>query len=156
MGRICGSWGYVGILAAGNNYPVVAGSLGQTIEMPGCWKEEREKRREEKRREEKRREEKRREEKRREGEGMKGGKGGEGRERECLCVLWCMSVRATLRPGVLMHAFNPSTWEAEAGGFLSSGPAWSTEWVPGQPGLHRETLSREKKKKKKKKNKNPK
>jgi hypothetical protein len=20
-------------------------------------------------------------------------------------------------------------------------PAWSTEWVPGQPGLHRETLS---------------
>jgi hypothetical protein len=26
-------------------------------------------------------------------------------------------------------------------------PAWSTEWVPGQPGLPRETLSREKKKK---------
>jgi hypothetical protein len=25
------------------------------------------------------------------------------------------------------HAFNPSTWEAEAGGFLSSRPAWSTE-----------------------------
>jgi hypothetical protein len=24
------------------------------------------------------------------------------------------------------HAFNPSTWEAEAGGFLSSRPAWST------------------------------
>jgi hypothetical protein len=21
-------------------------------------------------------------------------------------------------------------------------PAWSTEWVPGQPGLYRETLSR--------------
>jgi hypothetical protein len=38
-------------------------------------------------------------------------------------------------------AFNPSTWEAEAGGFLSSRPAWSTERVPGQPGLHRETLS---------------
>ena len=34
------------------------------------------------------------------------------------------------------------TREAEAGGFLSSKPAWSTEWVPGQPGLHRETLSR--------------
>jgi hypothetical protein len=43
---------------------------------------------------------------------------------------------------VVVHAFNPSSWEAEAGGFLSSRPAWSTEWVPGQPGLHRETLSR--------------
>jgi hypothetical protein len=42
----------------------------------------------------------------------------------------------------MVHAFNPSTWEAEAGGFLSSRPAWSTKWVPGQPGLHRETLSR--------------
>jgi major histocompatibility complex class I len=30
-------------------------------------------------------------------------------------------------PGVVAHAFNPSTWEAEAGGFLSSRPAWSTE-----------------------------
>jgi hypothetical protein len=26
-----------------------------------------------------------------------------------------------------MYAFNPSTWEAEAGGFLSSRSAWSTE-----------------------------
>jgi hypothetical protein len=42
---------------------------------------------------------------------------------------------------VVAHAFNPSTWEAEAGGFLSSRPAWTTEWVSGQPGLHRETLS---------------
>jgi hypothetical protein len=40
---------------------------------------------------------------------------------------------------VVAHAFNPSTREAEAGGFLR--PAWSTEWVPGEPGLHRETLS---------------
>jgi hypothetical protein len=39
------------------------------------------------------------------------------------------------------HVFNPSTWEAEAGRFLSSRLAWSTKWVPGQPGLHRETLS---------------
>jgi hypothetical protein len=52
---------------------------------------------------------------------------------------------------VVAHAFNPSTWEAEAGGFLSSKPAWSTEGVPGQPGLHRETLSQKKKKKKKRK-----
>jgi hypothetical protein len=28
---------------------------------------------------------------------------------------------------VVVHAFDPSTWEAEAGGFLSSRPAWSTE-----------------------------
>jgi hypothetical protein len=28
---------------------------------------------------------------------------------------------------VVVHAFNPSTWEAEAGGFLSLKAAWSTE-----------------------------
>jgi hypothetical protein len=28
---------------------------------------------------------------------------------------------------VVAHTFNPSTWEAEAGGFLSSKPAWSTK-----------------------------
>jgi len=28
---------------------------------------------------------------------------------------------------VVAQAFNPSTWKAEAGGFLSSKPAWSTE-----------------------------
>ena len=33
------------------------------------------------------------------------------------------------------------TQEAEASRFLSSRPAWSTKWVPGQPGLYRETLS---------------
>jgi hypothetical protein len=42
---------------------------------------------------------------------------------------------------VVVHTFNPSTREAEAGGFLSSRSAWSTKWVPGQPGLYRETLS---------------
>ena len=30
-------------------------------------------------------------------------------------------------PGVVVHAFNPSTWEAEAGRFLSLRPAWSTK-----------------------------
>jgi hypothetical protein len=30
-------------------------------------------------------------------------------------------------PGIVAHTFNPSTWEAEAGGFLSSRPAWSIE-----------------------------
>jgi hypothetical protein len=43
----------------------------------------------------------------------------------------------TGRWAVVAHAFNPSTWEAEAGRFLSSRPAWSTKWIPGQPGLHR-------------------
>jgi hypothetical protein len=28
---------------------------------------------------------------------------------------------------VVAHTFNPSTWETEAGGFLSSRPAWSTK-----------------------------
>jgi hypothetical protein len=42
---------------------------------------------------------------------------------------------------VVAHAFNPSTQEAEASGFLILRPAWSTEQVPGQPELHRETLS---------------
>jgi hypothetical protein len=46
---------------------------------------------------------------------------------------------------MVAYAFSPSTREAEAGGFLSSRPAWSTKWVPGQPGLNRETLSRKKK-----------
>jgi hypothetical protein len=54
-----------------------------------------------------------------------------------------------LQSGVVVHAFNPSTLEAEAGGFLSLRPAWSTKWVPGQPELCRETLSKKKKIKKK-------
>jgi hypothetical protein len=54
---------------------------------------------------------------------------------------------------VVAQAFNPSTWEAEAVGFLSSRPAWSTKCVPGQLELYRETLSRKRKKKKKKKEK---
>jgi hypothetical protein len=35
--------------------------------------------------------------------------------------------RMLLLPGVVANAFNPSTREAEAGEFLSSRPAWSTE-----------------------------
>jgi hypothetical protein len=43
--------------------------------------------------------------------------------------------------GLVVHTFNPSTQEAEAGRYLSSRPVWSTEQVPEQLGLHRETLS---------------
>jgi hypothetical protein len=35
--------------------------------------------------------------------------------------------KVTSEPGVVVHAFNTSTLEAEAGGFLSSRPAWSTK-----------------------------
>jgi hypothetical protein len=37
------------------------------------------------------------------------------------------SLRAVTEPGVVAHAFNPSTREAEAAGFLSSRPAWFTK-----------------------------
>ena len=58
----------------------------------------------------------------------------------------------------MVHAFNPNVLEAGGGVSLSSRPAWCPEGVPGQPGLHRKTLSwktkkRKKKKKKKKKEK---
>jgi hypothetical protein len=33
---------------------------------------------------------------------------------------------------VVAHAFNSNTWEAEAGGFLSSGQAWSSEFQDSQ------------------------
>jgi hypothetical protein len=39
---------------------------------------------------------------------------------------------------VVVHAFNPSTWEAEAGGSVSLRPVWSTG-----TGLHRETPSQQ-------------
>ena len=35
---------------------------------------------------------------------------------------------------MVVRAFNLSTWEAEAGGFLSSRPAWSTEWFQDSQG----------------------
>ena len=72
-----------------------------------------------------------------------------------LRVVTAQKLTAGLRPrksqAVVVHAFKPSTWEAEEGGFLSSTPAWSTEWVPGQPGLYRETLSQKNQKTKSKK-----
>jgi hypothetical protein len=50
------------------------------------------------------------------------------------------------------HAFNPSTREAEAGGFLSSRPAWSTK-CDSQGYTEKPYLEKPKKKKKKKRKK---
>ena len=43
---------------------------------------------------------------------------------------------------MVANTFNPSTQEAEAGGSLSLRPAWSTEQVPGQPGLFQKKTKR--------------
>ena len=51
-----------------------------------------------------------------------------------------MWIRLTYGPRMVAHTFNPITWKAEAGRFLSSRPAWSTKGGPGQPGIYRETL----------------
>jgi hypothetical protein len=61
-----------------------------------------------------------------------------------LPVLQVMSKEKMSR-ALVVHAFNSNTWEAEGGRFLSLRSAWSTEWVPGQPWLHRETLSQKNK-----------
>ena len=53
-----------------------------------------------------------------------------------------------LGPGMMAHAFNPSTQKAEAGGSPSLRPAWSIEWVPGQPELYSKTLTPNKQTKK--------
>ena len=52
------------------------------------------------------------------------------------CVYHCFSTNdeksLRARPvsqAVVAHAFNPSIWETEASGSLSSRPAWSTEWA---------------------------
>jgi hypothetical protein len=57
------------------------------------------------------------------GAGM--GWGGEGWGGECCSVV--IYINAKFCQAVVVHAFNPSTWEAEAGRFLSSRPAWSTK-----------------------------
>ena len=50
---------------------------------------------------------------------------------------------------VVVHTFNPSAQGGRGRWIsMSSRPVWFTEWVPGQPEIHRETLSRKTKTKK--------
>jgi hypothetical protein len=49
---------------------------------------------------------------------------------------------------VVAHAFNPSTWEAEAGGFLSSRPAWSRVSSRTARAIQRNPVSKKKQKQK--------
>jgi hypothetical protein len=58
------------------------------------------------------------------GEGREGRKLGE-IGGETVVKIYC--IRKEFSQALVAHAFNPSTWEAEAGEFLSSRPAWSTE-----------------------------
>jgi hypothetical protein len=52
----------------------------------------------------------------------------------------------SISQGMVAHAFNPSTQEAEAGGFLSSRPAWSTEFQDNQGYTEKPCLENQKKK----------
>lgn len=47
-----------------------------------------------------------------------------------------------------LQYFNTNTQNTEAGGSLSSKAAWTTEQVPREPGLHRETLCQKEKERK--------
>lgn len=44
-----------------------------------------------------------------------------------------------------IHTFNPSTWEAEAGGLLLLRPTWFPQWIPSHSGLQCKTVSLKKK-----------
>jgi hypothetical protein len=60
-----------------------------------------------------------------------------------------------IQQGVVAHAFNPSTREAEAGGFLSSGQTGlQSEFQDSQGYTEKPSQKNQKKKKKKKKKKN--
>ena len=50
---------------------------------------------------------------------------------------------------MVAHDFNANTWETEAGGFLSSRPAWATEFQDSQGYTEKPCLEKPNKKKKK-------
>jgi hypothetical protein len=63
-------------------------------------------------------------------------------------------VKGSWSRAVVAHAFNPSTWEAEAGRSLSLRPAWSTEFQDSQgytekPRLKKQNKTKQKEKRKK-------
>jgi hypothetical protein len=61
------------------------------------------------------------------------------------------SLEKQYKPSVVAYAFNLSTWEAEAGGFLSSGqPGPQSEFQDSQGYTEKPCLEKPKKKKKKK------
>ena len=55
--------------------------------------------------------------------------------------------KARVSQAVVAHAFNPSTREALAGGFLSSRPAWSTEFQDSQGYTEKPCLEKPKRRK---------
>ena len=59
-------------------------------------------------------------------------------------------IMRSISPGVVAHAFNPSTWEAEAGRFLSLRPAWSIEFQDSQGYTEKPCLEKQNKQTKKK------
>jgi hypothetical protein len=54
---------------------------------------------------------------------------------------------------VVAHAFNPSPWEAEASGFLSSRLAWSSQFQDSQGYTEKPCLKKKKQRKRKRKRK---
>lgn len=59
----------------------------------------------------------------------------------CGLDLICQLIKVWSKLGVVVHAFDPSTWKAEVGGSLSSRLVWATKWAPFQDSQgYRETL----------------
>lgn len=61
---------------------------------------------------------------------------------------WLLTVLRTQEPGLLLVSMYLSKWKSLNHGVVAllvqSKSSWSTKQVPGQPGLHKETLSRNK------------
>lgn len=55
--------------------------------------------------------------------------------------IWHASFKLLLLPGMMVHAVNPSIWETESRGSVSSKPAWPTEKVQISQNQQRVTVS---------------